>query len=503
MGLAFLSGFATGLSKGLDDFNKMETERQKLRSAEATKASKLIREQKEKSIKFGQDTAEAWGKLSERESEIRADENLTKEAKIEALNGVRTEKKMLFLGSAESASEMGYNVPLTELDSKEYTGFTTIKDASTEKVYTVNGDREILQQGLDNGTLRFKDGTIQSRIMRLGQGGQPTPAVNNPSDDNGWETSAEFTSENLDSMFTRPSADLKTTSIGIQDMMSPAELEFYQSQGTDPQKITLGTLTAYRKKVAEQKIKSIAGGQIVDEMVTFFDDNYDNENGIGFDSDLSNKQLATAMKIQSPELGTKDKARLVEAKAKLGISKELSKVSQKVKDENIDFGAVSSAALEVQKKTGENWAESLNNLGTKISEAVGNKKSAAEVNKAKAEYEKEYQKVLKRVGVDTKIQNAIAEYVKIISGAAVTDEERKNFYNIIMGGQYTTTESMLTALDSFVETIEDGYKSTYESIKYESPKDYALGIKNYQTSTEWKKKKKTTTNSTNFSSAFR
>lgn len=68
-------------------------------------------------------------------------------------------------------------------------------------------------------------------------------------------------------------------------------------------------------------------------------------------------------------------------------------------------------------------------------------------------------------GIETESKSIVVDYVKMISGAAVTDAERQTLTDIIFGSKYQTSKARKARLDSFVSGLKRKNKSTANAIK--------------------------------------
>ena len=91
------------------------------------------------------------------------------------------------------------------------------------------------------------------------------------------------------------------------------------------------------------------------------------------------------------------------------------------------------------------------------------------------------EKLLNTVAFDTKLKASMAAYVKLMSGAAVSDEERKMYSNIITQGDWSKIDTAFTALNSFNEYLQNSTLRTIDSIKTMTPYDYMLLKHDYNT----------------------
>ena len=71
--------------------------------------------------------------------------------------------------------------------------------------------------------------------------------------------------------------------------------------------------------------------------------------------------------------------------------------------------------------------------------------------------------------IDAYTNLGIAKYVKVMSGAAVTNEEREMFINIITGGSYSSGTELATRLDVFLDSIVSELDNTVSTLSNTAP----------------------------------
>lgn len=71
------------------------------------------------------------------------------------------------------------------------------------------------------------------------------------------------------------------------------------------------------------------------------------------------------------------------------------------------------------------------------------------------------------IGMKTNVGDTVVKYIKMISGAAVTNEERAELTDIIFSGEYTDEKSQREALKAFYEKMKrDHYSTAYNYMEY-------------------------------------
>jgi len=77
-----------------------------------------------------------------------------------------------------------------------------------------------------------------------------------------------------------------------------------------------------------------------------------------------------------------------------------------------------------------------------------------------------------KIKQDAKLGGYIAEYIKMMSGAAVTDSERALFTDIVSSGKYATKEAFQAALDGFRESLRSSTNVMIDATKHRTPHSY-------------------------------
>ena len=251
--------------------------------------------------------------------------------------------------------------------------------------------------------------------------------------------------------------------------LSPSEKKHYEEQGYTPMK---EEVLAARKEKATANTKSIEVSGRKDRLVNFMDKM---DTQVGWDKPITNQTIAEAEEFQAKN--KIDPTTKRESLAKIGAGKRLYDVTKRIVDEGIEFNASEKAKTSIYKVSDREftWDSAMDFLGIPEKEL-----SEAEKNTRKTLQKQ----MLSKISADTTINSVVADYVKIISGAAVTDEERTRFLHIITGGEYSSTKARIEAMTSFIEDIDKSYKLTFDSYKDTNPYEYAAAVKSYQSITK-------------------
>jgi len=86
--------------------------------------------------------------------------------------------------------------------------------------------------------------------------------------------------------------------------------------------------------------------------------------------------------------------------------------------------------------------------------------------------EKEKQHMLDRFSFDSDLRVVMAGYIKAMSGAAVSDQERAFYENAILGGNWSSKETALSAMKGFRSGIYNGYLASLEADSINLPATY-------------------------------
>lgn len=137
---------------------------------------------------------------------------------------------------------------------------------------------------------------------------------------------------------------------------------------------------------------------------------------------------------------------------------------------NIDKGAGTVIANGLQKLTGE--------FGKiRMDSSLSDEDRARKLEKVSKAYDKEL-KALGKEGTKfetellfaAKFKTLMAQYVKDMSGAAVTEAERAMYSDIISGGNWGTKEAMVASLSGFLDGLTTQYSSAIEGLSGNYPR---------------------------------
>ena len=117
----------------------------------------------------------------------------------------------------------------------------------------------------------------------------------------------------------------------------------------------------------------------------------------------------------------------------------------KMKSSKFNWDAVSKAMDEVSKITGTEWRD-------------------------KSPQEKST--MLDKFAFDSDLKTIMAGYIKAMSGAAVSDEERKFYEGAILGGNWATKETALASMDGFLSGVKGGIMSGVDGMIADYPATY-------------------------------
>lgn len=82
------------------------------------------------------------------------------------------------------------------------------------------------------------------------------------------------------------------------------------------------------------------------------------------------------------------------------------------------------------------------------------------------------QTFINRAGFDSELKTVLAGYIKAMSGAAVSDEERKFYESAILGGNWSNKDAALASMKGFITGVTNGFKSNMDAFKTTLPYDY-------------------------------
>jgi len=185
--------------------------------------------------------------------------------------------------------------------------------------------------------------------------------------------------------------------------------------------------------------------------------NYVGNNANAFFTELSNSDLDSTTRVNGQPIKMYQVAKQVQGKNKLsntrrdyldGMMSTISNISRlktKLSKSDFDWNALAKGMDQVSKITGTEW------------------RSMSSQEKAN---------MLKRFSFDSDLRTVMAGYIKAMSGAAVSDEERTFYENAIQGGNWSTKEAALASMKGFESGVSSGYSSALNSMKYNLPATY-------------------------------
>jgi len=224
-------------------------------------------------------------------------------------------------------------------------------------------------------------------------------------------------------------------------------------------KATLDDYKSYIKQsmtpvTADQELKNLKLMETKEnKIINDFVDNNPKE----FSSMLQQSSLDSKIPIGGSEVPVYRIAKKVQGDRKLATArrdyldgmvstlKNTSRLKKELSKSNFDWDALSKGMDELSKITGTEWRQ--------LSE-------------------KEKSDMLKRFSFNSDLKTVMAGYIKAMSGAAVSDEERKFYENAIISGNWSTKEAALASMDGFISGLKGGYKSSLDSIVYNLPATY-------------------------------
>lgn len=81
-------------------------------------------------------------------------------------------------------------------------------------------------------------------------------------------------------------------------------------------------------------------------------------------------------------------------------------------------------------------------------------------------------KDLNRIQIDAELRTIIAGYIKTMSGAAVTNEERQLFYDTILGGNWSNKDEAMATMRGFISSVNNTLSSRLDGYKDRFPSTY-------------------------------
>ena len=226
---------------------------------------------------------------------------------------------------------------------------------------------------------------------------------------------------------------------GLKDQMSETEVQYFKDKGIDPNNVSMLVLQAKRKAdISGEKRtdfdKKVGFITQAGELTTNL---YNGTTSI-FDMTTTDiGKMATAEKLAGYTPGDKlgqIAKDIVGSEKSLNAGYNLTKYINALKPEEVDFGMFDKAVQGGKKL---------------ISDDQWNGMS-----------KESKQKALLSIAVGTKIGNALAQYIKSISGTAVAEAEYNRLQKIFTTGNFSNLQSVKEAINTFYEDLEDNYEST-------------------------------------------
>jgi len=93
--------------------------------------------------------------------------------------------------------------------------------------------------------------------------------------------------------------------------------------------------------------------------------------------------------------------------------------------------------------------------------------------------EKEMAQFLNKVSFDAELQTLMAQFVKDMSGAAVTEQERAMYSKTIAGGDWGNKQAMEAALSGFINSLSQQHETNLETLHSDAPATYLIKQRDY------------------------
>ena len=93
--------------------------------------------------------------------------------------------------------------------------------------------------------------------------------------------------------------------------------------------------------------------------------------------------------------------------------------------------------------------------------------------------QEEAEKFMNKTSFDSELEMVMAQFVKDMSGAAVTEQERAMYASIVSAGKYSTKEAMVAALSGFINGVKTRHESNLDGIASEYPHSYIIKKRDY------------------------
>lgn len=101
------------------------------------------------------------------------------------------------------------------------------------------------------------------------------------------------------------------------------------------------------------------------------------------------------------------------------------------------------------------------------------------------DYTEEQQRaLLSKMEIDSELRTIMADYIKAMSGAGVSDEERKGYEQTILNGNWSNKSGALAAMSGFINGLNQSFSSKLLSSKADYPATYLDMSKLFNSTTE-------------------
>ena len=220
----------------------------------------------------------------------------------------------------------------------------------------------------------------------------------------------------------------------LMDTMSSEEINKFEEQGIDPNTVSRQTLQYLRKTniAGTKKTDFDKKIEFIQESSEIMNEIYSGEKDINNISKKDIGKLSTAEKISGFKgLGETQKKTIIDSEQTISSGKRLKEFLDDIGEEEIDRGAY----------------DSIKSFGKRmLSDTTWNKLSP-----------EEKQKSLLTIATNTKIGNALAQYIKSISGTAVAQAEYDRLRSVFTTGDLSNIQSVKQAVGTFYEDLQDAH----------------------------------------------
>lgn len=503
-----LGGFAGGLAQGFASTwkpelvekaranAKAEKQRDEKLAAEIDKANKEANiKTKEFQYKIQQDVAK-WGK------------DLGAAKTIPEYNEASKNISMTLqsLGQDRPYEPLErFTVKTTDGKEKEVVALSSLKSMTNlyvaedgqfvEKYSTFNGDKEesVYQPiGAKDMSSRFKgEGDLLKKsemVSIIGADGKPTLMTYS-------EYNALPENQRPELAPTSSSKNIDPNSIFPKEQLSPEEVKLYSERGYQP---------TYAQINADRKSRGTNGSKRTIQDIKV--EQYDKYVSIGGNDTFEMWETKIQEKAKTLSQSKIISDTLNFAK---GINKDTYNPEAALEQESLfittsaNNSKIQTAADDFEKSvTIENQTSSLyNEFKTAVENGTYNSGLIVTTQSKIQEYtgESKFSELLglspeeqaTRLGLDTKMGDAVAKYVKLISGAAATDAERRTLLNIMFGSEFKDENARLTKFTSFIEKMKNDNTETAKTMLKHRPYtagEYLYGKKQEQQKMQEKQK---------------